>query len=257
VIVVDNASSDGSVDMVKSEFPQVILLENSQNQGFAAANNQGITIAKGRYILLLNSDTVILDNAIARTVAFADTYPKAGITGCRVLNEDKTLQLSSFMFPSVLNMTLWTTYLFKLFPRSRFFGRERMTWWGRDDVRDVDVVTGSFMLVRQEAIKQVGSMDERFFMYFEETDWCYRFKQEGWKVMFTPCGEIIHLGGASSKQTRAAMVKQWLKSMLLFFKKHKSMLEYLSAWFLIMLFLLTRVPYRWLRRVESRPLVDG
>jgi len=257
VIVVDNASSDNSAVMIRTEFPQVILLENRKNWGFAAANNQGMAIAQGRYVLLLNSDTVVLDGAIDKVVAFADSTPKAGITGCRMLNEDKTLQLSSFMFPSVLNMTLWITYLFKLFPRSRFFGRERMTWWSRDDVRDVDVVTGSFMLVRQEAIKQVGLMDERFFMYFEETDWCYRFKQEGWKVMFTPNAEIIHLGGASSKQIRAAMVKQWRKSMLLFFKKHKSMLEYLSAWFLIMLFLLTRVPYRWLRRVESRPLVDG
>ena len=257
VIVVDNASSDGSVDMVNREFPEVIIISNSENRGFAAANNQGIAVAQGRYVLLLNSDTIVLDGAIDKVVAFADTHPKAGITGCRVLNEDKTLQLSCFMFPSVLNMTLWITYLFKLFPRSRFFGRERMTWWDRDDVREVDVLTGCFMLVRRESLEQVGLMDERFFMYFEETDWCYRFKQEGWKVMFTPNAEIIHLGGASSKQIRAAMVKQWRKSMLLFFKKHKSISEYLSAWFLIMLFLLTRVPYRWLRRVESRPLVDG
>lgn len=257
VIVVDNASTDGSTKIIKKEFPAVNLIESQENMGFAIANNQGIAIAKGRYVLLLNSDTIVLDDAIDKVVAFADSHPEAGITGCRVLNEDKTLQLSSFMFPSVLNMTLWITYLFKLFPRSQFFGRERMTWWDRDDVREVDVLTGCFMLVRHKAIKQVGMMDERFFMYFEETDWCYRFKQAGWKIMFTPCGEIIHLGGASSKQIRAAMVNQWRKSMLLYYKKHKNLVAYVSAWFLIILFLLTRVPYRWLRRVESRPLVDG
>ncbi len=250
VIVIDNNSSDGSVDLIKAKFPEVILLANKENRGFASANNQGMAVARGRYVLLLNSDTIILDNAITKTVAFADAQQQAGVVGCRVLNRDKTLQPSCFMFPSVLNMTLWVTYLFKLFPRSRFFGRERMTWWSRDDVREVDVLTGCFMLVRCKAIEEVGPMDEQFFMYFEETDWCYRFKKAGWKIMFTPCGQIIHLGGASSKQTRAPMVKQWRKSMLLFYKKHKSMLEYLSAYSLIMLFFLTRVPYRWLRRVE-------
>lgn len=252
VIVIDNASSDSSVDMVKSEFPQVILLENRENRGFAAANNQGIAVTEGRYVLLLNSDTVVLDGAIDKVVAFADTYPKAGITGCRVLNEDKTLQLSCFMFPSVLNMALWVSYLFKVFPRSRFFGRDRMTWWDGDDVREVDVLTGCFMLVRREAMEQVGPMDEQFFMYFEETDWCYRFKQAGWKVMFTPNAEIVHLGGASSKKVRTGMVNQWRRSMLLYYKKHKSLLAYISAWVLIMLFFLTRVPYWWLRNIASK-----
>lgn len=257
VIVIDNASSDGSVDMVKSEFPQAELIANTENRGFAAANNQGIAVAQGRYVLLLNSDTVVLDGAIDKVVAFADTYPKAGITGCRVLNEDKTLQLSCFMFPSVLNMFLLTTYLHKLFPKSKLFGRSRMTWWDGSDIREVDVVTGCFMLVRQEAIKQVGMMDEGFFMYWEETDWCYRFKRAGWKIMFTPCGEIIHLGGVSSKQVKPKMVRQWRKSMLLFFKKHKSPLAYVSAWILIALFFLTRVPYWCLRGNTEKPLVGG
>ncbi len=184
VIVIDNASTDGSVEMVKKDFPQVTLIENSQNRGFAAANNQGIAISKGRYVLLLNSDTVVLDNAIAKTAAFADSHPEAAVVGCRVLNPDRTLQPTCFMFPSILNMLLSSTYLYKLFPKNKFFGRERMTWWNRNDIREVDVVTGCFMLVRQDTIKKVGSMDEQFFMYGEETDWCYRFKQAGWKVMF-------------------------------------------------------------------------
>jgi len=149
-------------------------------------------------------------------------------------------------------MLLSTSYLYKLFPKNKFFGREEITWWDRSDVREVDVVTGCFMLVRREAIEQVGPMDERFFMYFEETDFCFRFKQAGWKVMFTPCGEIIHLGGASSKQVKPEMVRQWRKSMLFFFKKHKSLLAYISAWILIALFYLTRVPYWRLKGVVSK-----
>ena len=245
VIVVDNASTDGSVDVVKVQFPQVILIENNENHGFAAANNQGITRAKGRYVLLLNSDTVVLDNAIAKIVSFADNKPDAAVVGCRVLNPNGTLQHTCSMFPSVLNMLLSSTYLYKLFPKSKLFGRERMSWWDRTDVREVDVATGSFMLVRHEAIEQVGMMDEQFFMYAEETDWCYRFKQTGWKILFTPTAEIIHLGGASSRQVKPEMTLQLRGSILLFFDKHKSKFTYVLACLLICLFFFCRVPY-WL-----------
>jgi GT2 family glycosyltransferase len=199
----------------------------------------------------------VLDGAIDKVVAFADAHPQAGMVGCRVLNPDRSLQRSCFMFPSVLNMALWVSYLFKIFARSRFFGRDRMTWWDGDDVREVDVLTGCFMLVRREAIEQIGPMDERFFMYFEETDWCYRFRQAGWKVMFTPNAEIVHLGGASSKQVRTYMVNQWRKSMLLYYKKHKSLLAYISAWVLIALFFLTRVPYWRFKGTKAKFLVNG
>ncbi|MBA7606550.1 hypothetical protein ES703_13700 [subsurface metagenome] len=245
VIVIDNASTDGSVEMVKKDFPQVTLIENSQNRGFAAANNQGIAISKGRYVLLLNSDTVVLDNAIAKTAAFADSHPEAAVVGCRVLNPDRTLQPTCFMFPSILNMLLSSTYLYKLFPKNKFFGRERMTWWNRNDIREVDVVTGCFMLVRQDTIKKVGSMDEQFFMYGEETDWCYRFKQAGWKVMFTPVCEIIHLGGQSTAQKSAAMIVQLSLSILKFIRKHHGRLVYGIACFLRVLFFAVRVPV-WL-----------
>lgn len=242
VIVVDNASTDGSVEMVKKDFPQITLIENSQNRGFAAANNQGIAISKERYVLLLNSDTVVLDNAIAKTAAFADSHPEAAVVGCRVLNPDRTLQPTCFMFPSILNMLLSSTYLYKLFPKSKFFGRERMTWWNRNDIREVDVVTGCFMLVRQDAIKKVGSMDEQFFMYGEETDWCYRFKQAGWKILFTPFAEIIHLGGQSAKKKAVTMIVQIRKSILQFMKKHHGPLVYRTACLLIISFLAVRLP---------------
>jgi GT2 family glycosyltransferase len=240
---------------VESEFPQVKLIQNDTNKGFAAANNEGITIAKGRYVLLLNSDTVILNNAIDKTVSFADAHPKAGVVGYRVLNPDCTLQPTCFMFPSILNMLLAAAYLYKIFPQSRFFGRERMTWWDRNDKREVDVVTGCFMLVRREAIEQVGLMDERFFVYGEETDWCYRFKQAGWKVLFTPRAEIIHYGGQSSKQVAPQMSLQLRGSILQFMKKNRSGLEYRLACFLVFIFFALRIPiwfFKWIIGGKNR-----
>ena len=252
IIVVDNASTDGSAEMVKSVFKHVILIENPDNRGFARANNQGMAVAKGRYVLLLNSDTVVLDNAIANTVRFADAHPRAAVTGCRVLNPDGTVQLTCFMFPSVLNMLLSSTYLYKLFPKNRFFGRERMTWWDRSDERQVDVVTGCFMLVRREAIDQVGMMDERFFMYAEETDWCYRFRQSGWEVLFAPVGRIIHLGGQSASQKPVAMIVQLRLSILRFIRKHYGRPAHLVARFLTALFFAVRLP-AWFAMALLRP----
>lgn len=252
VIVIDNASIDESVRMIKEKFLQVTLIENSENKGFAAANNQGIRIAQGRYILLLNSDTIVLDNAIGQVVSFADLHPESAVVGCKVLNPDGTLQRTCFMFPSLLNMLLSSTYLYKLFPRSKFFGREQMTWWDRDDVREVDVVTGCFMLVRREAIEQIGLMDERFFMYGEETDWCYRFRQAGWKAVFTPAAEIIHLGGQSSKQMAVEMALQLRGSILQFMRKHRSTLEYKIMCILTWLFFAVRVPVWFIKQLVNR-----
>lgn len=251
VIVVDNASSDGSVAMVEREFPQVRLVANSDNRGFAAANNQGMARAKGRYILLLNSDTMVLDDVIAATLRYAEAHEEAAVVGCRVLNADRSLQPTCFMYPSLLNMLLSSSYLYKLFPRNRFFGRERMTWWDRNDIRDVDVVTGCFMVVRKKAIEEIGRMDEGFHMYGEETDWCYRFKQAGWRVVFTPAGQIVHYGGASSRQKPAQMALQLRGSILLFLRKHRGRLTYRAARILVALFFFVRVPYWLLRALFS------
>jgi len=245
VIVIDNASSDKSVEMVREKFPDVILIENEVNCGFAAANNQGLEIAQGRYALLLNSDTVVLENAIAKTYTFAEANSEAAVVGCRVLNSDRKIQSSCFMFPSILNLCLSSTYLYKLFPRNRFFGRELLTWWDKNSINEVDCVSGCYMLVRKDAIDQAGVMDERFFMYFEETDWCYRFKKYGWKTLFTPEAEIIHLGGGSAEQVPVKMTLLLKGSMLLFFKKHNGILIYIAACLLIALFFFIRIPY-WL-----------
>lgn len=247
VIYVDNASKDGSVEMVRKNFPKVKIIQNSRNKGFVVANNQAIEEAKGRYVLLLNSDTVVLDDAIAKTIEFADAHPETAVVGCKVLNPDKTLQPTCFMFPSILNMLLSTSYLYKLFRRSKFFGRERMTWWDRSDTREVDVATGCYMLVRREAIDQVGVMDERFFIYADETDWCYRFKKNGWKIMFTPETQIIHYGGQTTKQMTKEFRLQLQGSGLIFMKLHRNKLAFPLARLLAAMFFFLRVPY-WLVR---------
>jgi GT2 family glycosyltransferase len=241
VIVVDNGSSDDSVNMVRQEFSRVKLLANQKNRGFAAANNQGIGLAKGRYILLLNSDTIILDRAIEKTIVYADKHPDTAVTGCRVLNPDRTLQSSCFMFPSILNWFLFSTYAYRLFPRNRFFGREQMTWWMRDDSREVDVVTGCYMLVRKEALDQVGTMDERFFMYAEETDLCYRFKAKGWKNRFTPDAEIVHIGGASAIKLGANRARVSNRSFVRYMFKHWTKPRAVIGVYLLALFYLSRL----------------
>jgi len=242
IIVIDNASADGSVAMIKSAYPQVKLIENQENIGFAAANNQGLSLARGRYLLLLNSDSVVLDNAIDHMVAFADENPAAGLFGCRVLNADHSLQPTCYMYPSLLNLLLSSTYLYKIFPHSGFFNRESIAHWQRDDIREVQAVTGCFMLVRREVIQQVGLMDDRYFMYCEETDWCYRIRQSGWKILFYPHARIIHLGGASSRQVKIQMLVQLRLSILAFMKKHYSRLSYGIACLLTIIFFLVRIP---------------
>ena len=241
IIVVDNASTDDSIEQIRLQFKDVTLIANEANIGFAAANNEAMKAAKGQYLLLLNSDTVVLDGAIDKTIEFADKNPDAAVVGCKALNSDMSLQCNCFMFPSLLNMFLMSTYLYKVFDRSRFFGRERMSYWNYDTVRQVDVVTGCFMLVRREAIEAVGGMDESYFMYAEETDWCYRFKQAGYKVLYTPSASIIHFGGQSSKKV-SLMALQVHASVLFFIRKHKGRLQYAIGCLLTSLFFIVRLP---------------
>ena len=245
IIYVDNASEDGSVEIVRKEFPGVRIIENEENKGFIKANNQGIEVAQGRYVLLLNSDTIILDNAIAKTVKFADENRQAAVVGCKVLNSDKSLQRACFMYPSILNMFLSATYLYKIFPKNRFFGRERMTWWDFDDVREVETVCGCYSMVRREAIDEVGVMDPTYFVYGDDPDWCFRFKKNGWKILFTPEPEIIHLGGQTTKQMSREFRWQLCGSILIFMRLHRSKVSFRIACFLTSMFFLLRVPY-WL-----------
>lgn len=251
IIVVDNNSVDGSQQMLRSEFlpphGQVHAILNEVNRGFAGGNNQGMRIARGRYVLLLNPDTLILDGAIDACVAYADQLPDVGVLGCQVLEDKDTIQSTCFTFPSPLNVLLTTTGLNQRFPHSRVFGRAKMGWWDRRDEREVDVVSGMFMLVRREALEQVGLMDDGYFMFAEEADWCYRFWKKGWRCLFTPRARIMHLDGGGKSTQRDANVSttmyvQLQKSVLLFHRKNRGLLSWACA---KMIYLAT-MPYRWM-----------
>lgn len=220
VFVVDNASQDGSAAMVDEEFPWALLIENQENLGFARANNQAIRLSTGEYILLLNSDTFVRPDTIAQMLSFMQAHPEAGMSGCKLFYADGSLQPSCSNFPTLLTELSGAFYLDRLFPRSRLFGKYLMTYWDYDDVREVDAIIGAFMLIRRRAIDEVGLMDEGFFMYSEEVDWCYRFKQAGWKVYYVPHAEAIHLWGGSSRQLEVKMFVQMYRSRVAFFRKH-------------------------------------
>jgi len=231
IIVVDNASTDASVEMVKDRFPSVVVIANEDNRGFASANNQGIEIARGRYVLLLNSDTLVGESAIEKTVSYADKNPEAAVVGCQVWKDLDTIQMTCFRFTNLFNLMLAESGLAGFFRNNRILGNQWMHWWKRDTEKQVDVVSGMYMLVRRTAIDHVGPMDESYFMYYEETDWCYRFNKAGWKSLFYPDAKIIHIhgGNASSSKVRSKMFVQRQKSLLIFLKKHNGSVAAFAA----------------------------
>lgn len=252
VIVVDNASTDGSPEMVEGQFPTVRLIRNRTNRGFAAANNQGITIARGRYVLLLNSDTLVTPGAIAATIRFADQHQDVAVVSCRVTGPKGGTQRVCYTFPSLLNLALSLTKLSALFPHSRFFGRYRLTWWGYDEPRVVDAVAGCFMLVRRTAIDEVGPLSERYFMYSEDVDWCWRFAQRGWKTMFAPVASIVHFGQASSSQCASDMHLLERQSLLMFLESKSGRLTRITANAMFCLGSLLRIPAAGLQELIGR-----
>ena len=219
--VVDNNSKDESVSMIRREYPSINLIENEENIGFAKANNDAISKSTGDYILLLNPDTLILKNAIEKTVKFLDENPRTGIAGCKVLNEDGTLQLAcrrSIPAPGVAFFRL--TGLSRLFPNSKTMAKYNLTYLNPNEANEVDAVSGAFLMIRRQVIDKIGKLDERFFMYGEELDWCLRTKNAGWKVMYYPDAEIIHYKGECSKFNHRKAAFEFHRSMYLFHKKH-------------------------------------
>lgn len=216
VWVVDNGSTDGSVAAIRARHPQVRLIANACNVGFAAANNQAIAASAGRYVLLLNSDTVPEPLSIASLVWFADQHPTAGIVGALLLNPDGSFQAAFADFPSLRSELLSVTGI-----GPRLLGR----WFpnygpGQSQVaRRVDYVQGACMLARREAVAQVGLLDEHYFMYSEEIDWCLRMRRAGWDTWYTPAARIVHYGGQSTRQAHHAMVQALYRSKVRFFQK--------------------------------------
>ena len=221
VTVVDNGSSDDSVQVVREAFPQVNIIANSENRGFVKANNQGIRISRGRYLLSLNNDTVIDNGTLDGLVAFMDEHPEAGACGPKVLNQDGTLQHQcKRSFPTISSSLFYFLRLHRLFPRNRLFGRYLMTHWDGDEAAEVDSVSGCCMIVRREVIDNVGILDENFIMYGDDLDWCYRIKQAGWKVYYVPDVQIVHLGGQSSRRLPGKCVLLFFRAMAVFYRKH-------------------------------------
>jgi hypothetical protein len=233
IIVVDNNSSDGSTEMVKQSFPKVKLLRNSLNRGFAAANNQGILASSGRYVCLANSDVRALPGCLDALVAFMDAHPEVGIAGPRILNGDLTLQSSCRRFPSLWNNFCEAFALPRLFPKSRFFAGEHMFFFKHDQMIFPDVLVGCFLIARKEAVKDFGLMDESFFMYAEDIDWCLRCWQAGWKIAFFPGAEAVHYGGGSSGNDPVRFAVALQRARQQFWEKHYSAAAKLGlAWLL-------------------------
>lgn len=255
VIVVDNASTDGSQAMVRTEFPQFALIENAENRGFSAANNQAMRIAGGRYLLLLNSDTLVHGTVLQDSIHYMDAHPNVGAFGCRVLNTDGTVQKTCSMFPSPLNMALVTSGAHRL-KWPKFFGRYQMNDWARDSERDVDVVFGCYLMVRREVIEQVGMLDEDFFFYGEETDWCRRIAEAGSAVRFAPVGVITHHGGGTVRSLNYRRNILLASGIVRLQLKHRSMASAVAVWLLLAGFALLRVPYWWSRSLVTSKVAD-
>jgi len=222
VIVVDNASHDGSAEMVRAEFPAARLIANADNRGFAGANNQGLAVARGRHVLLLNPDTVVLDGAVDRMLAWLAGQADIGCVGCQVLEAPGVIQQTCFADPTPLNLAIVELGLHRLGGRLRPFARPFYRGWDRTTERDVDVVSGMFMLVPRAVLEAVGPLDPAFFVYAEEADWCRRNRAAGWRCVFAPQAQILHLDGGSKStgQIRSKMYVQMQKSQLIYAAKH-------------------------------------
>lgn len=221
LFVVDNASADGSADMVAAEFPWATLIRSESNRGYAYANNLGLRRAAGSYLLLLNPDTVLPPDALQQMVEYMDAHPEAGIAGPKLVRQDGSLDLAcrrSFPSPEVSFYRMLG--LSKLFPRSSRFGRYNLTYLDPDRPAEVDSVVGAFMIVRSEAVSQVGMLDESFFMYGEDLDWAFRIKSRGWKVLYNPAVVVLHYKGESSRRHPRKAILEFYRAMHLFYRKH-------------------------------------
>ncbi len=220
LFVVDNASSDGSAEMVKQLHPPVHLIENHTNRGFAAANNQALDLASGNYILFLNPDTEVQPGAVTILLEFLKQHPKAGVVAPQLLNTDGNIQRSCREFPTFASMFYELIGLSKLFPNQAQFRHYKMLDWNHNDERQVDQPEGACLMTRKLVIDQIGSFDPDYFMLFEEVDWCYRVKKAGWEIWFTPQAKVIHHYGQSIKQVKAKMILSSHQGLYRFWKKH-------------------------------------
>jgi GT2 family glycosyltransferase len=220
IFVVDNGSQDGSVDSVRRTFPEIELIQNQENLGFARANNDALRKSTGRYALLSNTDVILKDGAIEALAEFMDRNPDVGIAGGQLLNGDGSKQNSFDNFPSLATEVINKSLLRIFFPTR--YPSKRVNYSSPIDVHSV---IGACMIVRSQAIREVGLLDEDYFFFMEETDWCYRMKRRGWRVCHVPRAEIIHLQGKTAHVVRDKAKIEYYRSLYLFFKKHRGIAE--------------------------------
>ena len=229
-IIVDNNSNDGSLEFLEKEITNkeknIVLINLKKNLGFGKASNIGANIAKGKYLIFLNPDTLIINENIYDLINFFEkkenVNEKIGVIGVKIINEDGSLQYSCRGFPTILTQFYESFFLFKVFRKSKIFGRYFMTWWDHNNIMEVDWVSGSFMFIKNEVFKNIGKFDENYFMYSEDADLCLRLKKEGFKNYYYPFYSIIHLDGAIAKRDPVSRELQLLKSKILYFKKNYS-----------------------------------
>ncbi len=226
VFVVDNASGDKSVEMVKTGFPQIKLIDNKENFGFAKANNQAIKQARGEFILLLNPDTEILNDSLEKIISFMRSHIEAGIAGCRILNSDHSLQPSVRRLPDLWSQAVILLKLHRLFPK--LISHYLISDFDYSKTQEAEQVMGAFFAVRKEIFEKVGNLDEKFYIWFEEVDFCKRVKDYGKKIYYNAEAEIIHHQGQSFKQILSFQKQKIFNgSLRYYFKKHHSFVEYL------------------------------
>lgn len=218
--MVDNASSDGSREWISERCSWAKIIVNPKNIGFGAGNNRGIPYAQGEYVLFLNSDTLVTEGALNRLVDFGNQHPDIGVIGPRLLNSDGSLQFSCRRFPNLGAGFFRNTPLGRLFPNNRYTRNYLMNDWGHDSERDVDWLSGAALMIRRTLLGKLDGFDERFYMYCEDVDLCYRAHKEGWRVTYFPYAEIYHRIGRSSDKVPTRMTWFFHQSMYLFYKKH-------------------------------------
>lgn len=237
VIVVDNASADGSQKMIQNQYLEVNLISNSNNLGFAKANNQALRIYSGEYALLLNPDTIVKPGAIEELVKFLDDFPEAGAAGARLLNPDGSLQRSAFPKPTLFR-EFWR--LFHL-DGLMYLANYPMNRWSLNQAREVDILKGACLLIRRKALNELGLLDEGYFMYSEEYDFCTRLTQSGWHLYWIPNAEVIHFGGQSTQQVAEEMFLRLYEGKIMYFRKHQSNLSGVVYKFILCLAALARL----------------
>jgi GT2 family glycosyltransferase len=234
IIVVDNNSQDGTLEMLRAEFPRVQLICNDHNAGFTRPSNQALVVSEGKFALLLNNDTIVLPEALDRLVAYMDASPDVGICGPKVLNRDGTLQKQcrrSYATP--WDLFCYFSGLSRLFPKSRLFGRYLMTYADENATMEADAISGSCMLIRRGVIDSIGMLDEQFFAYQEDADYCFRAKRAGWKIMYYAGAQIVHYGGMGGSRTDPYQsIIEWHKSYYKYYRKNlASRYIFLFNWF--------------------------